>query len=108
MLDFDPNHSAFEAPEIISKRNFYIYTKISPVPLNRYAPNGIAYWTEYGSAPWTDVAQYNYFDQDFRNHQIEVLKSIASIADGVRCDMSHCVINNIFAECWKTELEALG
>ena len=108
MLDFVPNHSAFEAPEIVSKKNFYIYTNLSPVPSNRYAPNGIAYGTEYGSAPWTDVAQYNYFDQEFRNHQISVLKFIASVADGARCDMSHCVINSIFAECWKEELQALG
>lgn len=108
MLDFVPNHSAFEAPEISTNKNFYIYTNKRPLPsTNRFAPNGIAYGTEGGSSPWTDVAQYNYFDMSFRNHQVSVLKFIASVADGVRCDMSHCVINSVFEDCWREELKEL-
>lgn len=110
MLDFVPNHSAFEAPELKSTPNFYIrakpQTELDP---NRFNADGIAYGREYESqSAWTDVAQYNYFDLDFRKHQIDVLKFIGSVADGARCDMAHCVMNDAFQRCWSEELAAWG
>lgn len=109
MLDFVPNHSAWEASEIKTNKNFYIYTNHFPLQdKTRYSNAGIAYGKEYESTSWTDCAQFNYFDRGLRDHQIGVLKFIASIADGVRCDMSHCVINKIFERCWEKELKELG
>lgn len=108
MLDFVPNHSAFEAPELAAHKNYYIWTSNPYQDTSRYASNGIAYGKEYESSSWTDTAQYNYFDLEFRQFQIKKLKFIASIADGVRCDMSHCVLNDVFERCWQNELRALG
>lgn len=108
MLDFVPNHTAFECPEVETHRNFYIWTRTPLDDVNRYSRNGIAYGKELESGSWTDCAQQNYFDPEFREHQINILKSIAKIADGVRCDMSHCVLNDVFEQCWKNELLALG
>ncbi|KAK8881185.1 hypothetical protein M9Y10_003916 [Tritrichomonas musculus] len=108
IVDFVPNHTAFEAPEIEEHRNFYVWTRTPLQDTDRYAPNGIAYGKELESSSWTDCAQQNYFDLEFRQHQIKILKFIASIADGVRCDMSHCVLNDVFEQCWKNELQALG
>lgn len=109
MLDFVPNHSAWEAPQIKTNVNFYIHTNKFPIKdTTRFSSSGIAYGKEYESSSWTDCAQYNYFDQGLRDHQIGVLKFIASVADGVRCDMAHCIINKIFEKCWIKELQSLG
>jgi len=109
MLDFVPNHSACDAPEVTSKTNFYVRCpqgqKIDP---SKYMSNGIAYGCGMWCDPWTDVAQYNYADKEFRSHQIEVLKKIASLADGCRCDMAHLIINDAFWDYWQTQLTSWG
>lgn len=109
MLDFVPNHSACDAPTITSKLNFYVRCpqgqSIDPA---KYMSNGIAYGCGIWCAPWTDVAQYNYADAEFRQHQIDVLKYIASLADGCRCDMAHLIINDEFWNYWQTQLSSWG
>lgn len=107
MLDFVPNHSAWEAEELATHPNYYIYSKTRRDD-DRFNKDGVAYGKEFESSAWTDVAQFNYFDQSFREHQVEVLKFIGSVADGVRCDMAHCVINQVFEHCWHDELIELN
>jgi glycosidase len=109
MLDFVPNHSACDAPEITSKKNFYVRCpEGQTIDPSRYMSNGIAYGCGIWCDPWTDVAQYNYADSEFRNHQIEVLKKIASVSDGCRCDMAHLIINDEFWNYWQSQLTAYG
>jgi len=109
MVDFVPNHSACDAPEVTSKPNFYVRCpQGQSVDPSKYMTNGIAYGCGIWCAPWTDVAQYNYVDSEFRQHQIEVLKKIASLADGCRCDMAHLIINDEFWSYWQTQLTSWG
>lgn len=109
MLDFVPNHSACDAPEIETKKNFYVRCpEGQTVDPSKYMSNGIAFGCGMWCSPWTDVAQYNYVDSEFRKHQIEVLKKIASISDGCRCDMAHLIINDAFWDYWQTQLTAWG
>jgi hypothetical protein len=107
MLDYVPNHSAADAPEVTTNLSFYVRCppEESPDP-GKYFSNGIAYGCGAWCDPWTDVAQFNYMDQNFRASRIAVLKKIASLADGIRCDMAHLIINNAFWDYWKTQLLA--
>jgi hypothetical protein len=108
MLDYVPNHSATDAPEVNTSVNFYIRAPPGTVDPNKYMPNGIAYGCGQWCDPWTDVAQFNYMDEDFRASRIAVLKKIASYADGMRCDMSHLILNDAFYSYWEKELTAWG
>ena len=108
MLDFVPNHSAIDSPLVQEKPNFYIRRPAGAYNTKRFSDNGFAYGCAQWCDPWTDTYQYNYFDQEFREHQINVLKKIASLADGARCDMSHVVLRDAFYDYWKEELTAYG
>ena len=110
MLDFVPNHSAQDAPEVLSKQNFYIRAEkgVSPDPRRFNTSTGIAFGCGMWCDPWTDVAQFNYMDKEFRQHQIDVLKKIAGVADGVRCDMSHLILRDAFWSYWEKELTSWG
>jgi glycosidase len=109
MVDFVPNHSACDAEEVTTTPNFYVRSpQNEPIDTTKYMSNGIAYGCGIWCDPWTDVAQYNYADADFRKHQIEVLKKIASLADGCRCDMAHLIINDEFWSYWETQLTSWG
>jgi hypothetical protein len=108
MLDFVPNHSATDAPEISLNLNYYVRAPQGTSDPNRYMSNGIAYGCGQWCDPWTDVAQFNYMDKDFRASRISVLKYIASVADGARCDMSHLILNDAFWDYWQNELTSWG
>jgi glycosidase len=109
MVDFVPNHSAWDAPEIVDKPNYFIRSpKGAPIDRKFYRENGIAYGRGIWCDPWTDVAQFNYFDTECRNSRINIVKMIAEIADGCRCDMAHLVTNDAFGDFWQKELQSWG
>lgn len=108
MLDFVPNHSAIDSPLVAEKPEYYIRKPSGVTNSERFSDAGFAYGCALWNAPWTDTYQYNYFNTEFRAHQINVLKKIASLADGARCDMSHVVLRDDFYNYWKDELEAYG
>jgi hypothetical protein len=108
MLDFVPNHSAFDCDDVTNHMNYYIRAPEGSIDPNKYFSNGIAFGCGEWCDPWTDVAQYNYFDPEFRTARIETLKHIAGVCDGLRCDMSHLILNSAFGSYWATELAAWG
>jgi glycosidase len=108
MVDFVPNHSATDAPEIPSQMRYYVRAPPGTTDPSRYLPNGIAYGCGQWCSPWTDVAQLNYMDRDLRAFRISQMKAIASVADGMRCDMAHLLLNDAFWSYWQTELTAWG
>jgi len=57
----------------------------------------------YGAA-WTDTAQFNYWNPDLVQHRIQVLLTIASLADAVRCDVAYLVLNDQIQANWGTQL----
>jgi hypothetical protein len=50
--------------------------------------------------PWSDVLQLNAFSEGLRNEVILTLSFVASISDGVRCDMAMLMMNTIFKHTW--------
>ena len=136
MLDFVPNHTAFDSIEITKndKREYYIHfpDNKSPSDFNmsdqiyskKYGPHKIAYgcastnWKPSTDSeadevnlklnPWIDVAQLNYMNSEMRKSRIEILSKIASQADGIRCDVADIIFNKFFFKKWEFELENSG
>ena len=110
ILDFVPNHTGFDHPWIMQHPGRYILGTEDDF---RRDPNafclldgkdGDALFIARGRdpyfAPWTDVAQLNYFSPDCRQAMKDTLKTISQYCDGVRCDMAMLVTNEIFHRTW--------
>jgi len=115
ILDFVPNHTGFDhswmtqhpdryilGSEEDFRRDpaaFYLVERESPDrgdDENRFVARG----RDPYFAPWSDVAQLNYFNPECRQGMIGILKNIAQYCDGVRCDMAMLVTNEIFHRTW--------
>ena len=109
ILDFVPNHTAFDHPWIAEHPDRYVtgtaddYLR-APSDFRRVetvaGPRVIACGRDPYFAPWTDVAQLNYFNPETRAAMQATLKSIAEHCDGVRCDMAMLVLNDVFEGTW--------
>eukprot|EP00708_Paratrimastix_pyriformis_P002730 GAFH01001483.1.p2 GENE.GAFH01001483.1~~GAFH01001483.1.p2 ORF type:complete len:512 (-),score=112.45 GAFH01001483.1:67-1416(-) len=107
ILDFVPNHTAVDADWMSSNPDYYVHAAPGvspPYDPNRYMPSGIAYGRDPYSGAWPDTAQLNYWNPDLRTAQVNNLLKIATLADGVRCDMAMLELNSIFAQTWGGEL----
>jgi len=110
ILDFVPNHTGFDHSWIAQHPDRYIQGSEEDF---RRDPSAF-YLVEWAGdqnlfvargrdpyfAPWSDVAQLNYFNPECRQGMIGVLKNIAQYCDGVRCDMAMLVTNEIFNRTW--------
>lgn len=106
ILDFVPNHSAFDSPWVREDMDYYVRAPEGTKDKEKYFDNGLAYGNMQYSSPWTDVAQLNYFNPKLRELMTKKLKYAVSMSDGVRCDMAYIVLNNYFYGTWRTELDA--
>lgn len=109
MVDFVPNHTAFDHPWISSHPQRYV---LGDADLQRQRPNDfrsvdggiIACGRDPYFAPWTDVAQLNCFNPDTRSAMVDVIRNISQHADGVRCDMAMLWLNDVFEGTWRSVL----
>ena len=110
ILDFVPNHTAFDHAWIASHPHRYVKGSIeryraAPGDYRLVEPaDGEPRFIACGRDPhfpaWTDSAQLNYFEPDTRAAMIAALRAIARRCDGVRCDMAMLVLNDVFAGTW--------
>jgi glycosidase len=110
MLDFVPNHSAVDSPWT-QHLDWYVRAPRGsnpPYDANKYLPNGIAFGSPGWGQPWTDTAQFNYWNPEFVTHQINVLLKIASFADYIRCDMAFLLLNSQISANWAWTLNTWG
>jgi len=108
MLDFVPNHSAVDAPTAKSKPILYMRAPKGEKNPKRYTADGLAYGKDPYFDPWMDVLQWNYWESETRNFMKSNLMTVLSLADGVRCDMAHLMLNDVFSKTWKRELDSWG
>jgi len=104
LLDFVPNHLgldhlwAAERPEL-----FVQCPPNTPGSFEQQTKSGIR-WLAHGKdpyfAPWTDTIQLDYRRAETRAAMTELLLSIASRCDGVRCDMAMLLLNEVFEKNW--------
>lgn len=109
IVDFVPNHTAFDHPWVLSHPERYVLGSPEDVQEQRedFREAGgafVACGRDPYFAPWRDVAQLNYCNPDTRAAMIEVLREIAAHADGVRCDMAMLVLNAVFDGTWRRVL----
>jgi len=110
MLDFVPNHSAVDCPWTTSDPTYYIRAPQSNPPYDpsRYLASGIAYgYSGYGGA-WTDTAQFNYWNMDFRKEITQQLMAVASFSDYIRCDMAYLCLNDVIKSIWANQMTFWG
>ena len=108
MLDFVPNHSAVDAPTATSNPKLYVHAPNGTQNPKRYTDSGIAYGKDPYFDPWMDVIQWNYWEEETRQFMKDNLMTVLSYADGVRCDMAHLLLNDVFGNTWAEELNAAG
>ena len=111
ILDFVPNHSALDSPWLDENPEFYFYGNDEEYVRNPHrfdhAKNRIVVkGSDPTLAPWPDVAQLNAFSQSYRQASIRTLNYIATICDGVRCDMAMLMLNRIFSDSWRDYVSA--
>lgn len=110
VLDFVPNHTAFDHPWVRSHPERYVLgtdkdyqeapAEFRPIDSARGTVH-VACGHDPFFAPWTDVAQLNYCNPDTRAAMREALRTIAAHCDGVRCDMAMLALNEIFERTWR-------
>jgi hypothetical protein len=110
VLDFVPNHTAFDHPWIAAHVERYVRASLAdyrraPRDYRLVEPSSsdpvlVACGRDPYFPPWTDVAQLNYFDAGARRAMVEELAGIARHCDGVRCDMAMLVLSDVFARTW--------
>ncbi len=105
LLDFVPNHVAPDHPWINEHTDYFVHGSVED------ARNEPASFIEIqgcvcarGRDPyfpaWPDVLQLNAFHPALRQAVIETISNIADQCDGIRCDMSMLLLNQIFERTW--------
>ncbi|MHA1150500.1 MAG: alpha-amylase family glycosyl hydrolase [Promethearchaeota archaeon] len=105
ILDYVPNHVAIDHPWTLEDKNIFIEgteedIKAHPNDYFRADDRIIAHGKDPYFYPWTDTAQINAFSEDAREVTIKTLLNIANMCDGVRCDMSMLLVNDVFKKTW--------
>lgn len=105
ILDYVPNHVANDHPWTLEHPEYLVQgtTEESvrrPQDFFTAGDNVFAYGRDPYFPAWTDTAQVNAFDADLRQAVIDLLTDLASICDGVRCDMAMLMVNRIFKQTW--------
>jgi glycosidase len=105
ILDFVPNHVALDHPWITSDRRRFIHApphslESHPAWFSSVHGSFLAYGRDPYFPPWTDTLQLNYSERDLQEAMIQQLQAVASLCDGVRCDMAMLVMKDIFNRTW--------
>jgi glycosidase len=104
MVDFVPNHGAVDSMFAAQNPDVFLqkpadYQGHSDWWINREG-HTFAYGRGPYDGPWTDTIQYNYWNPKAVEVLKNVLVSIASKADAIRCDMAHLILNDVFKVSW--------
>lgn len=106
ILDFVPNHTGHDHPWLMQHPEYYVQGR------EEHKNKGFfekkvgtkSHIIANGKDPyfdgWVDTAQLNAFSEEYRRATVRTLREMASMADGVRCDMAMLMMNDIFAKTW--------
>lgn len=105
ILDYVPNHVAIDHHWATEHPEYFLLGSEHELQKHPEAfvqtPGGIfAKGKDPNFEPWSDVLQLNAFSTELRREVTSTLQFIASISDGVRCDMAMLMMNTIFKLTW--------
>lgn len=105
ILDFVPNHLAFDHPWVSSHPEFFISGSRDdlvkdPVTFKEWDQKILACGKDPYYPAWEDVVQVNAFHPGLREEVIQTLNRIALQCDGVRCDMAMLMVSEVFKKTW--------
>ena len=106
LLDFVGNHTAIDSPIVEEHPELFITTGTTAPHIHPdwFFQNKAGCYIAHGRdpyfAPWTDTAQLNYFNPQTRAFMLEKLKQVATMCDGVRCDMAMLSLNKVQRDTW--------
>ena len=97
ILDFVPNHMAVDTPLLDTHPGLFLQ-KNGPACRNSFERNGKVFY--HGKDPyfdgWTDTVQWDFSNPETLAFHKKILGEIASVCDGVRCDMAMLPLIDIF------------
>ncbi len=105
LLDFVPNHVAWDHPWVSEHPEFFIPGDAKdlardPVSFAERGGKIFACGRDPYFPAWEDVVQVNAFHPGFRRAAAETVSGIAAQCDGVRCDMAMLLMNKVFRSTW--------
>ncbi|MGD0258533.1 MAG: alpha-amylase family glycosyl hydrolase [Verrucomicrobiota bacterium] len=105
VLDFVPNHVGLDHPWVRERPDLFVQSlREAPGTFPQRTRAGLR-WPAHGKdpyfAPWADTVQLDYRRAATRAVMAQLLESIATRCDGVRCDMAMLVLNDVFAKTWE-------
>jgi hypothetical protein len=116
MLDFVSNHYSADTlllkthPELFLPADSEIYARDPYTYFKPFKMDDVIY--AHGRDPffpaWKDTIQVNYFCKEAREFQVNLLKDISELCDGLRCDMAMLTLNNVFNNTWGGALNKMG
>jgi hypothetical protein len=110
ILDFVPNHTACDHPLVDLSPECYVQGDDEdlgrePGAFFRNAAGAvIAHGRDPYFPAWTDTAQVNYGSALARGAMADILLGIASLCDGVRCDMAMLLLPDVIERVWGSRL----
>ena len=109
LLDFVPNHTSPDHRWVEEHPEYYVpgtveelasepqnYTRVDTAA----GPMILAYGRDPYFAGWPDTLQLNYADPSMQEALLAELRRIATLCDGVRCDMAMLVLPDVFERTW--------
>ncbi len=111
LLDYVPNHVAIDHEWTTSHPEYFIegtpeQLAAKPDEFKQVGSHIYANGKDPHFPAWSDVLQLNAFSEGLRAESLSVLQKIATMCDGVRCDMAMLMMNDIFAQTWHREAPA--
>jgi Alpha amylase, catalytic domain len=114
LLDFVPNHTALDHPWVQEHPEFYVagteqqfqqepqnYTRIETT----LGPKVLAHGRDPYFPGWVDTLQLNYSQPSLQEAMNLELHNVASLCDGVRCDMAMLLLPEVFEHTWGLQAE---
>ncbi|CAL5983236.1 Alpha_amylase catalytic region [Hexamita inflata] len=105
-LDFVPNHSAVDAPQV--EQDPSLYVQGTYLDSHTQFENGFYYGKDKYGNVWPDTLQFNFFNPDTVRARISDLLEVAKVADGVRCDMAMLALNDEVEGIWGSVVKPQG
>ena len=104
ILDFIPNHTGLDHAWLNENPDLYVQSAKSVPETFRVETSAGPRWIAHGKDPffpaWVDTAQLDYRQPATHTAMIEELHAVATLCDGVRCDMAMLALKDEFARIW--------